>query len=124
MKTLIFYLLVFAGIITCSFGNAQPVTGVWKGKIDHRNVELKIVKKGDSLTGTSYYYTSPNNFRRYSIRGYFDDRDNSLVWWDDQLLEEKSFNRLLLKRPAAYISTADFNCPGGTKMYLTGKAAL
>lgn len=125
LKTRLFCLLVFAGIITCSFGNAQPITGVWKGKIDHRNVELKIVKNGDSLTGTSYYYTSANNFRRYSIRGYFDDRDNSVVWWDDRLIEEKTFNRLLPKRPAStYISTADFNCPGGTKMYLAGKATL
>lgn len=124
MKTRLFFLLFFAGIITCSLVKAQPITGTWKGKIDHRNVELKIVKKGDSLTGTSYYYTSLNNFRRYSIRGYFDSRDNSVIWWDDELLEEKISNKLLVKRPATYISNADFNCPGGTKMYLTGKAAL
>lgn len=125
MKKHLFFLLFSAGIIACSFVNAQPITGVWKGKIDHRNVELKIVKNGDSLTGTSYYYTSPDNFRRYSIKGYFDASDNTVVWWDDQLIEEKRANRLLSKRPAsAYFSTADFNCPGGTKMYLTGNAAL
>jgi len=111
--------LFCAGILACSFGNAQSVTGVWKGKIDHRNVEVKIVKSGDSLTGTSYYYTSANNFRRYRIKGYFDGTDNSVVWWDDQLIEEKNANNLLPKRPASrYISNADFNCPGGTKMYL------
>ena len=125
MKTSVILFLFGAGMLACSFGNAQPVTGVWKGKIDHRNVELKIVKNGDSLTGTSYYYTSANNFRRYSIKGYFDARDNSVVWWDDQLIEEKSANTLLPKRIAApHISSADFNCPGGTKMYLTGSAAL
>jgi hypothetical protein len=125
LKTPIFFFLFCAGILAFSFGNAQPVTGVWKGKIDHRNVELKIVKKGDSLTGTSYYYASANNFRRYSIKGYFDPTDNSVVWWDDQLIEEKSGNSLLPRRSASpYISNADFNCPGGTKMYLTGKAAL
>ena len=124
MKTPIFFFLFCAGILALSFGNAQPVTGVWKGKIDHRNVELKIVKKGDSLTGTSYYYASANNFRRYSIKGYFDPNDNSVVWWDDQLIEEKNGSSLLPKRTASpYISNADFNCPGGTKMYLTGKAA-
>jgi len=125
LKTTIFFFLFCAGILACSFGNAQSVTGVWKGKIDHRNVELKIVKNGDSLTGTSYYYTSANNFRRYSIKGYFDARDNNVVWWDDQLIEEKSANTLLPKRIAApHISSADFNCPGGTKMYLTGSAGL
>jgi hypothetical protein len=112
-------------MLACSYSNAQLLTGVWKGKIDHRNVELKIVKNGDSLTGTSYYYTSANNFRRYSIKGYFDARDNSVVWWDDQLIEEKNANNLLPKKMASpHISSADFNCPGGTKMYLTGSTAL
>lgn len=125
MKTYIFIFLFCVGILACSFGNAQPITGVWRGKIDHRNVELKIVKNGDSLIGTSYYYTSANNFKRYSIKGYFDATDNSVIWWDDQLIEEKSANSLLPKRPASrYLSSADFNCPGGTKMYLTGRAAL
>lgn len=125
MKTTISFFLFCAGILACAFGNAQSVTGDWKGKIDHRNVELKIVKNGDSLTGTSYYYTSANNFKRYSIKGYFDATDNSVVWWDDQLIEEKSANSLLPKRSVSpYISNADFNCPGGTKMYLNGKAAL
>ena len=125
MKKPVFFFLFCAGMLAFSFGNAQPVTGVWKGKIDHRNVEVKIVKNGDSLTGTSYYYTSANNFKRYSIKGYFDATDNSVVWWDDQLIEEKGANSLLLKRAASpYISKTDFNCPGGTKMYLTGKAAF
>lgn len=119
------HLLLLAGIISWSCAKAQLITGSWKGKIDHKNVELKIVKNGDSLTGTSYYYQSPNSYRRYSIKGYFDDRDNSVVWWDDQLIEEKNSNKLLAAKNATlYRSTADFNCPGGTKMYLNGKAAL
>lgn len=125
MKIYFRHLLLLAGIISFVCAKAQPITGSWKGKIDHKNVELKIIKNGDSLTGTSYYYQSPSSYRRYSIKGYFDDRDNSVVWWDDQLIEEKNSNQLWgAKSAAPYRSTADFNCPGGTKMYLNGKAVL
>ena len=109
-------------ILTVSFGlllflaEAQQVTGVWKGKINRQKVELKIIQKGDSLTGTSYYYETSNNYRRYSIKGYFDPSDNSVVWWDDQLIEDKGTNRE--KNPQ--LSIADFNCPGGGEMYLEG----
>jgi hypothetical protein len=100
----------------------QQITGVWKGKIDKKKVEIKIIQKGDSLIGTSYYYESANNYSRYSIKGYFDQINNSVVWWDDQLLEEK--NGLLSgKGKGALLSVADFNCPGGGEMFLNGDAA-
>jgi hypothetical protein len=99
--------------------NAQQVTGVWKGKIDRRKVEVKIVQNGDSLTGTSYYYESATNYRRYSIKGYFDANTNSVVWWDDQLIEDRGGN----SGKNALLSVADFNCPGGGEMTLDGKAA-
>ncbi len=125
MKNYPILLLLSASIISYSFANAQPITGYWKGTIDGKNVELKIIKNGDSLTGTSYYYESPSSYRRYSLKGYFDDRDNSVVWWDDQLIEAKISKSLLpAKRVTPYLSTADFNCPGGTEMYLNGTAAL
>ena len=119
------FLLFSIAILSQLAATAQPITGFWKGKIDRKNVELKIIKNGDSLTGTSYYYESATHYRRYSIKGYFDDRDNSVVWWDDQLIEVKSGKRLFAAKSATpYLSTADFNCPGGTKMYLNGNAAL
>ena len=100
------------------------ITGVWKGKIDRKKVELKIVQKGDSLTGTSYYYESPTNYRRYSIRGYFDANTNSAVWWDDRLIEDNT-GKGISGKPGRipYLSTADFNCPGSGKMFLDGKSA-
>ena len=71
--------------------------------------------------GTSYYYSNKNNFRRYAIKGYFDPETNSVIWWDDVLLEEKGsgagFNR---KEP--FLSIADFNCPGENKMLLEGSS--
>ena len=102
---------------------AQMITGVWKGKINRQKVEIKIVQDGDSLRGTSYYYESATNYRRYSIRGYFNAATNEAVWWDDHLLEEKA-GKLNLSMPGrnAMLSSADFNCPGGGKMMLDGKA--
>ena len=99
------------------------ITGVWKGKINRQKVELKIIQRGDSLLGTSYYYESANNYRRYSIRGYFDPNTNSTVWWDDQLLDERS-GRFSIGSPGKIpmLSRADFNCPGSGKMMLNGKA--
>lgn len=104
--------------------SAQMITGVWKGKINNKKVELKIIRNGDSLTGTSYYYDSEKTYRRYSIRGYFDEQTNSAVWWDDQMLDEK-INGKLITNPGKipYLSSADFNCPGSDKMYLDGSAA-
>lgn len=99
------------------------ITGSWKGRINRQKVEVKIIQSGDSLLGTSYYYESPNNYRRYSIKGYFDVATNNAVWWDDQLLEEKS-TRFSIATPGKIpmLSRADFNCPGGGKMMLDGKA--
>ena len=101
------------------------ITGVWKGKINKKKTELKIIQKGDSLLGTSYYYESENNYRRYSIKGFFDPSTNQAVWWDDQLLEEKT-GKLSVSSPGKtpYLSSADFNCPGSDKMFLDGDAAL
>jgi len=118
--------LIFLFIII-STGNpkAQMITGTWKGLIDKKKVELKIIQKGDSLFGTSYYYESPTIYKRYSIKGYFDGQTNETIWWDDQLIEEKK-GRSIFKSPGSqpYLSSADFNCPGNDKMFLDGKAYL
>lgn len=98
------------------------ITGVWKGKINRQKVEVKIIQNGDNLTGTSYYYESAANYRRYSIKGYFDVNTNEAVWWDDELLEERT-GRISTPGKVPLLSRADFNCPGGAKMMLEGKAS-
>src|SRR5262245_8277101 len=99
------------------------ITGVWKGKINRQKAEVKIVLNGDSLTGTSYYYESASNYRRYSIKGYFDAATNEAVWWDDQLIEEKSGKyTVMTPGKVPLLSRADFNCPGGGQMMLDGKS--
>jgi hypothetical protein len=99
---------------------AQMITGVWHGKINRQNAEVKIIKSGDSITGTSYYYASLGGYRRYSIRGYFDEATNQAVWWDDQLIEEKEGGLLRTPGKTPLLSRADFNCPGSGVMLLDG----
>lgn len=121
------YILIFISVlcISAQLASAQMITGIWHGKINRQKVEIKIVQNGDSITGTSYYYQSPGNYRRYSIKGYFDDINNEAVWWDDQLLEEKT-GRMTIGSPGKneLLSRADFNCPGGGIMKLDGNTSL
>jgi hypothetical protein len=103
------------------------ITGVWKGKVGSgmkpAKLELKLVQRGDSLFGTSYYYESAANYRRYAVKGYFNQQTNEVIWWDDELLEEKTPRvRVLSPGEIPLLMEADFNCPGGGVMMLDGKA--
>jgi hypothetical protein len=104
---------------------AQPITGIWKGKMGSSRVELKLIRKGDSLIGTSYYYDSKTNYRRYSVKGYFDDKNNDVIWWDDVLLEDQGTHHFIGtgSQPDALLAVADFNCPGEGIMKLDGKSS-
>lgn len=110
---------------------AQPITGVWRGKVTKGSppfattykVEVKVIRQGDSLTGTSYYYAGPSQYFRYAIKGYLDPMDGSLHWWDDQLIEKKGGGQVLNNvngQPLAM--QTDFNCPGSGIMKLDGIA--
>jgi hypothetical protein len=107
-----------AFLLICVQMNAQPISGVWKGKMGNSKVELKLIRKGDSLIGTSYYYDSKSNYRRYSIKGYFDDRHNDVIWYDDELIEDYHSNHSV-----PLLAVADFNCPGEGIMKLDGKSS-
>lgn len=124
-KSLFTSVFTFLFLLFYTTSYTQMITGVWKGKINKKKVELKIIQKGDSLLGTSYYFESESNYRRYSIKGYFDPETNEAVWWDDELLDEKT-GRLTINTPGKtpYLSSADFNCPGDGKMMLDGDAAF
>jgi hypothetical protein len=126
MKIVAAFLLVILSMLSA---HAQPVTGVWRGKVVRGNppfattykLEVKLIKQGDSLTGTSYYYANANNFYRYSIKGFLDPVDASIHWWDENLLEKKGGTSVinpLNSEPLAM--QTDFNCPGGGTMMLDG----
>lgn len=123
MKTCIALLL---GLLLCNVFSistqAQTITGAWKGKIGSAHTELKLIKKGDSLLGTSYYYTSRSNYIRYAVKGYFDPNSNSVVWWDDAMLEDRLSGKIFGDDKEALLSVADFNCPGENTMRLDGES--
>jgi len=126
-STFKFLLVLFTFIFSSASAYTQMITGVWQGRIGTGiksvKLELKLVAKGDSLTGTSYYYSSNGNFTRYSVKGYFDDRTNSVIWWDDELIEQKQEGlRIRNTMSLPMLAEADFNCPGSGKMMLDGKA--
>jgi hypothetical protein len=115
IKTIILTLLLTVSLI---IANAQSITGIWRGKINNQKVEVKIIQQGDVLTGSSYYYGTKGNYRRFSIRGYFDPNTNAVTWWDDELIEENGRGGT-----GAMVSVADFNCPGDGTMMLDGHSA-
>ena len=111
--------------------NAQPLTGVWRGKINKETgllgrssqLELKLVRNGDSLTGTSYYYSSTDNYARYQVKGYVNPFDGTVTWWDEQLIDGNG-KPAENKQPASTLHfVTDFNCPGEGIMKLDGEAA-
>lgn len=124
MKTNLLFglLLAFLNFSSADI-TAQTITGAWKGKVKNTKLELKLIRTGDSLTGTSYYYKSKDNFRRYSVRGYFDPLTNQVIWWDDIMLTDKAPGIFVsTQAPEALLSTADFNCPGEDVMLLDGSS--
>jgi hypothetical protein len=100
---------------------AQTITAIWRGKINLQKVEVKIVLEGTGLTGTTCYYESPNIYMRYGVKGYFNWVTKEVVWWDDQLIEEKGHgspgeNTRLWAR-------GYFNCPGYGRLTLGEKVS-
>jgi hypothetical protein len=120
------YIALLFGLLFCGFFSestqAQTITGAWKGKIGSAHTELKLIKKGDSLLGTSYYYTSRSQYIRYAVKGYFDPNNNSVVWWDDAMLEDRLSGNMFGNERDALLSVADFNCPGEKTMRLDGES--
>jgi hypothetical protein len=120
------FLLLGILLFSISFSTqAQTITGVWRGKIKGQQAEVKIVKSGDELVGVAYYYQKKNKYKRYSLRGHFDPNTNSVIWWDEMLLDDYGTGGIMQLRPdaGAQMMVADFNCPGGEEMYLDGTSS-
>lgn len=117
------YPIIILFVLSAQIVFSQSVIGVWRGKISRGlrqyNMELKLVRLGDSLAGTSYYYAG-SSFARFSVKGSM-TMDGDLLWWDEKLLESKG-NSLMIPNKTANLFAADFNCPGNDIMKLDGNA--
>ncbi len=107
---------------------AQPITGIWQGRLRMTNVptlapiklELKLARMGDSLAGTAYYFQNTRSYARYSIKGFQDPRSGTLFWWNQDLLEVKGRLGAVRSDNERFAFGVDFSCPGGTDMFLEG----
>jgi hypothetical protein len=110
-------------------GYAQPLTGIWKGRVNKQtgllsktyNLELKLVRNGDSLTGSSYYFTSKDAYARFLVKGYVNPYDGTVTWWDETLTDSKNQGNNKQETSTLHFVT-DFNCPGEGIMKLDGEA--
>lgn len=123
-------LLLLASVqLILVIGNAQPLTGIWQGKINkqtgllpkYENLELKLVRNGDSLSGSAYYYSSKDAYSMFQIKGFVNPYDGTVSWWDETFIESK--NQGNNKQSAStLLFVTDFNCPGEGIMKLDGEA--
>lgn len=110
-------------------GYAQPLTGIWQGRVNKQNgllsktynLELKLVRNGDSLSGSSYYYTSKDAYSKFLIKGYVNPYDGTVSWWDETLTDSKNQGNNKQETSTLHFVT-DFNCPGEGIMKLDGEA--
>jgi len=128
-KYIQFFLLFTCVQLILVKGYSQPLTGIWQGKINKQpgllsksyNLELKLVRNGDSLTGSSYYFTSKDAYSRFLVKGYVNPYDGTVTWWDETFIESK--NQGNNKQEAStLLFVTDFNCPGEGIMKLDGEA--
>jgi hypothetical protein len=117
------FLFLVTFLLSVPFVFSQSVIGVWRGKVsrglDAYNMELKLVRLGDSLTGTSYYYAG-SAYARFAIKGSI-AMDGDVLWWDETLIGSRG-NTLVIPNKTANLFAADFNCPGDDIMKLDGNA--
>jgi hypothetical protein len=106
----------------CLCVDAQPLTGVWRGKVKKNGfaggseqVELKLVRQGDSLMGTAYYYQSASRYDQVPVKGYVDPWTGTVTFWDDPAYAKG--------RRQGHQFETDFNCPGEGVLLLDGQAS-
>ena len=112
---------------------AQPVTGIWQGRMTWLSaglpksyqVELKLVRNIDSLRGIAYYYNTRNNYFTVPVRGYVNPYDGTVTWWQlTALARNEKGGPIRAPIPEEMQFSADYNCPGEGIMKLDGRAEM
>lgn len=90
--------LFFVLIFSASFLHAQQLTSTWEGvaksKVEGRNtkveMEVKLIRKGTKILGTTYHYEGPGFHHRYSLTGTFNPQTKEIVFQEEVLILEQS----------------------------------
>lgn len=110
----------------CSTGiQAQPLTGVWRGKVQVRQgivprtyqLELHWEREGDSLRGQAFYYKGRQPVMQTAVKGWVNPLDGTVTWTDTHIIEG---TRGLPGNGQMHFS-ADINCPGEGVFKLDGE---
>jgi hypothetical protein len=107
------------------FVHAQPLNGVWRGKVQVRQgivprsyqLELHWERIGDSLRGHAFYYQGKQRFVQTAIEGMVNPFDGSVTWTDTRIID----GTLTPPGKGQLHFSADINCPGEGVFKLDGE---
>jgi hypothetical protein len=114
-------------LLLCAVGlgmQAQPLSGVWRGKVQvpqgiilrSYQLELHWERVGDSLLGQAFYYQGKQRVTQTAVAGWVNPMDGTVTWTDTHVIEGARG----LPGNGQFHFAADINCPGEGVFKLDG----
>lgn len=109
----------------CPSSHAQPLSGVWRGKVQVRQgimprsyqMELHWEMAGDSLRGHAFYYQGKQRFVQTAVEGSVNPFDGTVTWTDIRIID----GNITPPGKGQLHFSADVNCPGEGIFKLDGE---
>jgi hypothetical protein len=122
------YVPVLLAFIFCACSTgllAQPLNGVWRGKVQVKQgivprsyqLELHWERDGDSLRGQAFYYQGRQRILQTAVAGWINPGDGTVTWTDTHVIEGAKG----LPGKGQLHFSADINCPGEGVFKLDGE---
>lgn len=117
-------LFILLAAAHCPATKAQPLSGVWRGKVQIRQgmmprsyqIELHWERMGDSLRGHAFYFQGKQRFVQTAIEGKVDPYDGTVTWTDTRIVD----GTITPPGKGQLYFSADINCPGEGVFKLDG----